>query len=222
VGAFLSELVAALGRGLLTTLGLSFAALAIGLALGGALGVAGALRVPVLAGLVRGFIHLTRGTPFLVQLYVVYFVLPQTGVAAFSFTALQAAVLALGLYSAAYMAEITRVAMLAVPRGQVEAGLAVGMTLVQRLVHVVFPQALRLAAPPVGGLSVVVIKSTSVVSVVGITELVRTGEVLSLREPQSLLLIYLSIAAAYFVICFPLLRLIRMIEERVGGIRTLA
>jgi polar amino acid transport system permease protein len=206
----------ALLSGLAMTVLLSLVTLVLGSIAGFVLGVVRALGVPVAGTAIGLLIHVVRGTPFLVQLYVVYFVLPRTGISLFAFDAMTAAILALSLYTATYAAEITRGAMEAVPDSQLDAGKALCLSLPQRLVLIVLPQALKLMIPPLGGLYVVIIKSTSIVSVVGIAELVRAGETLALRSPQHLLLIYGAVAGLYFLYCYPLLRLVRWLEVRYG------
>ena len=213
---FFANAFPALLSGLWVTVFLSASTLVLGTIVGFLLGVARALRVPGLASAIGGLVHVVRGTPFLVQLYVVYFVLPRTGIGIFSFDAHTAAILALSLYTATYAAEITRGAIEAVPQNQIDAGKALGLSLPQRLLLVVLPQALKLMIPPLGGLYVVIIKSTSIVSIVGIAELVRAGETLAFRAPQHLLLIYATVAALYFSYCYPLLRLVRWLEARFG------
>ncbi|RVP19065.1 amino acid ABC transporter permease [Sinorhizobium meliloti] len=203
-------------RGLATTFVLSLVTLLFGTVLGFVFGILRALRVRVLGPAIGLLIHVVRGTPFLVQLYIVYFVLPDTGLRVFDFDAYTAAVLALSIYTSTYAAEITRGAMEAVPVGQTDAAKALGLSLPQRLLLVILPQARLLMIPPLGGLYVVIVKSTSIVSVVGIGELVRAGDSLALRAPQHLLVIYGAVALLYFAYCFPLLRLVRWLEQRSG------
>jgi len=164
------------------------------------------------------YIHALRGTPFLVHLYVIYFVLPATGILWLQFEAFPAAVIALSLYTSTYVAEIVRSAIQAVPRGQSEAARSTGMTAPQCMWHVVLPQALKLMIPPMGGVYVIIIKGTSIVSVIGISELVRAGEHATQRHPRDLMLIYGLTALMYFAYCYPVLRIARWAESRFGGV----
>jgi polar amino acid transport system permease protein len=164
------------------------------------------------------YIHALRGTPFLVHLYVIYFVLPATGILWLQFEAFPAAVIALSLYTSTYVAEIVRSAIQAVPRGQSEAARSTGMTAPQCMWHVVLPQALKLMIPPMGGVYVIIIKGTSIVSVIGISELVRAGEHATQRHPRDLLLIYGVVALMYFAYCYPVLRIARWAESRFGRV----
>jgi len=165
------------------------------------------------------YIHALRGTPFLVHLYVIYFMLPLTGISWLQLEAFPAAVIALSLYTSTYVAEIVRAAIEAVPAGQSEAARSTGMTGLQSMWYVVLPQALKLMIPPMGGIYVIIIKGTSIVSVIGIAELVRAGEQATLRHPKDLMLIYGMTALLYFAYCYPVLRLARWAESKYGGVR---
>ncbi len=163
------------------------------------------------------YIHALRGTPFLVHLYVIYFVLPATGISWLQLEAFPAAVIALSFYTSTYVSEIVRAAIEAVPRGQSEAARSTGMTALQCMWHVVLPQALKLMIPPMGGVYVIIIKGTSIVSVIGIAELVRAGEHATQRHPRELMVIYGMTALLYFAYCYPVLRLARWAEDKLGG-----
>ncbi len=165
------------------------------------------------------YIHALRGTPFLVHLYVIYFVLPSTGISWLQLEAFPAAVIALSLYTSTYVAEIVRAAIQAVPRGQSEAARSTGMTALQSMWHVVLPQAVKLMIPPMGGVYVIIIKGTSIVSVIGISELVRAGEHATQRHPRELMVIYGLTALMYFVYCYPVLRIARWAETKFGSVR---
>lgn len=205
---------------MLQGLWVTFQASIIGIILGCLLGfVLGCIRsqdwaVPRL--LIGLYLHLFRGSPYLVQLYVIYFVLPATGVALFQFDSFTAALVSLTLYTSSYVTEIIAAAIKAVPSGQSEAARSVGMSAFQNLRYIVVPQALRIALPSTASVFVVIIKSTAILSVIGITELTRQGENAILRMPADTMFIYSCIAALYFVYCYPLLRFARWAEQRFG------
>ncbi len=208
---------------LLEGLWMTFQISSITILCGSALGfVVGMLRTlggwPISATL-GIYIHALRGTPFLVHLYVIYFVLPATGISWLMLEAFSAAVIALSLYTSTYVAEIVRSAIEAVPRGQAEAARSTGMTALQSMRHVVLPQAMKLMIPPMGGIYVIIIKGTSIVSVIGIAELVRAGEHATLRHPRDLMLIYGMTALLYFAYCYPVLRIARWAETKFGSVR---
>jgi polar amino acid transport system permease protein len=215
-----SSLLPFLWQGFLETLYVSLVAIIAGSLIGALIGLVRSQRVPVLTGIFGLYIHILRGTPFLVQLYVFYFVLPNTGISWLSWDSRTAAFVALSVYTSSYVAEIVKGAVEAVPRGQSEAATALGMTRLQRLWYVIIPQALKLTVPPMSGVYVMIIKSTAILSVVGISELTRQGEVSILRFPRDVLFIYGLIAFIYFLYCYPVLRFARWAERRVGAART--
>ena len=208
-------------EGLWMTFKISIVTIAFGSVLGFVVGVVRAEKIRILSPVFGGYIHVLRGTPFLVHLYVVYFLLPELGVSWLELEALPAAIIALSLYTSTYVAEIVRAAIEAVPRGQAEAGRSVGMTALQCFWHVVLPQALKLMIPPMGGIYVIIIKGTSIVSVIGIAELVRAGEHAAQRHPRELLLIYCLVALMYFIYCYPVLRIAKWAEAKLGSIQGL-
>jgi len=205
--------------GLLMTVWISLITILCGSILGFVVGMLRTVGGVLVAGTLGIYIQTLRGTPFLVHLYIIYFVLPTTGISWLQFEAFPAAVIALSLYTSTYVAEIVRSAIQAVPGGQAEAARSTGMTAVQSMWHVVLPQAVKMMIPPMGGVYVIIIKGTSIVSVVGIAELVRAGEHATQRHPRELMLIYGMTALLYFAYCYPVLRLARWAETKFGSVR---
>jgi polar amino acid transport system permease protein len=206
-------------EGLWMTFKISLITILCGSALGfvvGILRMMGGWAISTTLGL---YIHALRGTPFLVHLYIIYFVLPTTGISWLQLEAFPAAVIALSLYTSTDVAEIVRAAIEAVPRGQSEAARSTGMSALQSMWYIVLPQALKLMIPPMGGIYVIIIKGTSIVSVIGIAELVRAGEHATQRHPRELMLIYGMTALMYFAYCYPVLRLARWAETKFGSLR---
>ena len=208
-----------LWKGFIETVTVSLVGILAGSLIGFLVGVVRSQRVPILTPLFGLYIHLLRGTPFLVQLYLFYFVLPNTGVEWLKWESRTAAFVALSIYTSSYVAEIVMSAIEAVPRGQSEAATALGMTRIERLWHVVLPQAVKLTIPSMSGVYVMIIKSTAILSVIGISELTRQGELAILRFPRDILFIYGLIAAVYFAYCYPVLRFARWAEQRIGAAR---
>lgn len=160
-------------------------------------------------------VQLIQGTPLLVILFLAYFGLPAIG---FSVPPLLAAGVSLTIYVGAFLGEVWRGAILAVPRPQWEAAECLALSRTQRLFKVVLPQAVRIATPPTVGFLVQIIKSTSLASAIGFVELARAGQILnnSLLEP---FLVYAVIAAVYFTLCYPISRLGHRLERSVGYAR---
>ncbi len=205
-------------EGLWMTFKISIITIFAGSLLGASVGLLRTLDIRPLSATLGLYIHALRGTPFLVHLYVIYFMLPATKIPWLQLEAFPAAVIALSLYTSTYVAEIVRAAIQAVPNGQTEAARSVGMTGAQCMWHVVLPQALKLMIPPMGGVYVIIIKGTSIVSVIGITELVRAGEHATQRHPKELMVIYGMTALMYFAYCYPVLRIARWAESRFGSV----
>ncbi len=203
--------------GLWMTFKISLITIFFGSLIGVVVGMLRTLDFPLITYPLGAYIHALRGTPFLIHLYIVYFMLPATGVSWLQLEAFPAAVIALSLYTSTYVAEIVRGAIQAVPRGQSEAARSTGMTALQSMWYVVLPQAVKLMIPPMGGVYVIIIKGTSIVSVIGIAELVRAGEHATQRHPRELMVIYGMTALMYFAYCYPVLRLARWAEDKLGG-----
>ncbi len=206
-------------EGLWVTFKISLITIILGSLLGALIGMLRTLNYTLINYILGAYIHTLRGTPFLIHLYFVYFMLPQTGIPWLQLEAFPAAVIALSMYTSTYVAEIVRGAIQAVPRGQAEAARSTGMTAMQTMWYVILPQALKLMIPPMGGVYVIIIKGTSIVSVIGISELVRAGENATQRNPRELMLIYGMTALMYFAYCYPVLRLARWAETKYGGVR---
>jgi polar amino acid transport system permease protein len=205
-------------EGLWMTFKISIITIFFGSILGSAIGLIRTLDILPVNLILGAYIHALRGTPFLIHLYIVYFMLPETGISWLQLEAFPAAIIALSMYTSTYVAEIVRAAIQAVPRGQSEAARSVGMTALQAMWYVVLPQAAKLMIPPMGGIYVIIIKGTSIVSVIGIAELVRAGEHAAQRHPRELMVIYGMVALMYFAYCYPVLRLARWAEGKFGTV----
>ncbi|MGR3718180.1 MAG: amino acid ABC transporter permease [Thermohalobaculum sp.] len=207
-------------EGLWMTFKISIITIFFGSLLGSAIGLLRTMDVRPVNLILGAYIHTLRGTPFLIHLYIVYFILPTTGISWLQLEAFPAAIIALSMYTSTYVAEIVRAAIQAVPRGQSEAARSVGMTAIETMWYVVLPQAAKLMIPPMGGIYVIIIKGTSIVSVIGIAELVRAGEHATQRHPRELMVIYGMVALMYFAYCYPVLRLARWAEGKFGTVET--
>jgi polar amino acid transport system permease protein len=164
----------------------------------------------LLRGISSAYIQLVQGTPLLIVLFLSYFGL---GIMGFKLAPLVAAGLSLTFYAAAFLGEIWRGCIEAVPRTQWEASDCLGLDRVQQYVYVVLPQAMRIAIPPTVGFMVQIVKNTSLASVIGFVELARAGQIVSNStfEPFA---IFTAVAAIYFVLCYPLSVAARTLERR--------
>ncbi len=171
---------------------------------GGLVGLALLLaRLAQLPGARRGvavYVQVFQGTPLLMQLFLAYFGLALLG---FSVSAWVAAGLALTLHASAFLTEIWRGCVLAVPRGQWEAADSLALSFGEKMRHVVGPQALRLAVPPTVGFLVQVIKGTALASVIGFVELTKAGTMITNATFRPFT-VYACVALLYFLLCWPI------------------
>ena len=159
------------------------------------------------------YTELFQGTPLLLQLFLVFFGLPLLGI---EVSPLLAAGLALTLYAGAFLAEIWRGCVDAVPRGQWEASAALGLNFLIQMRDVILPQALRIAIPPTVGFLVQLLKATALSSIVGFNDLTRAGTIVTNATFQPLL-VYGLVALIYFAMCYPLTLSARILERKLAG-----
>ncbi|KAF1021156.1 MAG: L-cystine transport system permease protein YecS [Paracidovorax wautersii] len=204
----LAQIAPAFARAAALTLLVSAGAALLGLLGGFALNVCREFWAGV-RPLYGAFIGLIRGTPFLIQLFILYYGLPQVGI---TFTPIAATVIGLGVYASAYFAEIFRASWQSIPAGQIEAARVFGLTRLQILRHIQAPQALRLALPMVTNQLILVLKESSVASIITVPELTMTAgtvvaETFSYVEP------YLLLGLIYWLMAVALSRLGRLTEK---------
>ena len=156
------------------------------------------------------FIQIFQGTPLLLQLFLIFFGAPVFGL---DINPWVAAGVALILNSAAFLGEIWRGCIEAIPRGQVEAAQALNLRYTARMRDVILPQAFRIALAPTVGYLVQIVKGTSLAAIIGFTEITRAGQIINNATFQPLI-VFSAVAAIYFVICWPLSLLAQYIERR--------
>jgi len=161
-----------------------------------------------------GFIYIIRGTPLLMQLFLVYYGLPL--ILGYAIPAYTTALVGLTIYTAAYLAEIVKAGIQSVDKGQKEAAKALGMTSWQGFRYIVFPQALKVIIPPAAGFFIALIKDSSLISAIGFMELTRSSKLVIARTFQPFT-IYLVVAAIYFIICYGLSNISRRVEGRLSN-----
>jgi polar amino acid transport system permease protein len=199
-------------QGALVTLGLTVFAMTAGLIIGFILAVMRMSPYKILSAPAYFYIWIMRGTPLLVQLIIIYTGLPQLGI---KFTVVQSTLIGLALCEAAYLAEIVRAGIAAVPKGQVNAARAIGMRETQILRYIVAPQAFRIIIPPLGNSVNGVLKTTSIASVISMNELLRRTQVLI--QEKFLVLELFVVAAIYYLVMTTIWELIQSrIEKRFG------
>ena len=190
-------------------------AISVGLSLiiGMFVGIARICNVKVLRALATVYIDFLRGTPLLVQIFLIYFALPM--VVGQRVDPFIAAITACGINSGAYIAEIFRAGIQAIDEGQMEAGRSLGMSWVQTMRYIIVPQAFKNVIPPLGNEFIALLKASSLVSVIGFEELTRRGQLIIARTYGSLE-IWITVALIYLVMTLTISRLVSYMEKRLA------
>lgn len=200
-------------QGTLVTIGLAFFAIVFGSVLGVALAFLKRSHNPVLSYIAKIYIELFRAIPILVLLIWIFYVVPI--LFDWRISAFIAAVLALSLNLAAFVAETVRAGLESIPRNQFESGLVLGMTSRQVMTKIVIPQSVRNIIPNLMGLYITEFKNSSLASVIAVNELLHRSNIL-ISETFRPLEIYTTVAVVYFIIIFPLVYLSRLAEHRLA------
>jgi len=182
--------------------------LGIGIVLGIVIALIRFHRIPVISQLLAIVVEIIRGSPFLIIVYAIYFALPYVGI---ELGAFQTGIVVLSVTATAYLSEVFRSGLLSLDKGQFEAAEALGMNYFQKLMHVVLPQIIKSTMPSIVGQIVMTIKDTSIVSLVGMVEIVRTS-----RQIMQLTLspfTAFSIVSMFFIlVCYPLIVVSKKLE----------
>ena len=165
--------------------------------------------------LVGGYVQLFQGTPLLMQLFLAYFGLALFGIKT---SAWVAASVALTLYTSAFLTEIWRGCVAAIPKGQWEAGQSLALSFRELLQHVVVPQAIKIAIPPTVGFLVQVVKGTALASVIGFIELTKAGTMIT-NATFKPFVVYSCVALLYFALCFPISLYAKTLEKKINANR---
>jgi polar amino acid transport system permease protein len=200
-------------KGLQWTLALSLIGLALGAIAGLAIALARNSHVSALRRMAGGYIMVFQGTPLLMQLFVTYYGLALIGL---RLDAWVSVAIGFTLHASAFLGEIWRGSIDAVPPGQTEAANALGIGYVMRMRKVILPQALRISLPATIGFFVQLIKGTSLAAIVGFTELARAGSIVS-NQTFRPLLVYAIVGALYFAMCWPLSLYGARLERRLAA-----
>lgn len=201
-------------KGVGVTLYICAVTAALGIILGTLLGLAMTSKDRVLQTAARCYVSAVRGIPLLVILFSLYFTIPML-FRNFQVDRQLACVIGLTLYAGAYIAELVRGSIQAIPKGQSEAAHTLGMTYFQRMWFIILPQAVRLLIPPLVGFLINLVKDSSLVSVLNYIDLMRTGKIIG-NLTMNPLLSYSIVAAFYFIICFSISRVAHHLERRLG------
>ena len=193
------------------TIKITALSVALGVVIGLFVGIARISRIKILRVLAAIYVDFFRGTPLLVQIFLVYFALPViTGQRVGPFVA---AIGSCGINSGAYVAEIFRAGIQSIDKGQMEAGRSLGMTWVQTMRYIIVPQAFKRVIPPLGNEFIALLKDSSLVSVIGFEELTRRGQLIIAKTYGSLE-IWISVAVIYLAMTLTISRFVAYLERR--------
>ncbi len=167
-------------------------------------------RLPVISQVATFYIEVIRGTPLLLQLFYIYYALPDVGI---RLPAFQAGVAGLSMNFGAYLAELFRAGIQSIDFGQREAARSLGLTAPQSLRHIILPQAIRVIFPALGNYALVLVKESSLVAVLSVRELMRAGELLASSTFQTMK-IFTLVGAIYLVISYALSLTFRGVEKK--------
>ena len=170
-------------------------------------------QAPGTNALVGGYVQLFQGTPLLMQLFLAYFGIALFGVKT---SAWVAASFALTLYTSAFLTEIWRGCVAAIPKGQWEASQSLAMNFREQLQYIVLPQALKIAIPPKEGFVVQVVKGTALASVIGFIELTKAGTMIT-NATFKPFVVYSCVALLYFALCFPISLYAKTLERKLNA-----
>lgn len=166
----------------------------------------------VIRNIARFYVSIIRGTPILVQIFIIYYGLPDYGIRLGPFTA---AYLSLSINIGAYLSETFRGAIISVSKGQTEAAMSLGLTQWQTMYKVILPQAARVAIPPMGNTFIGMLKETSLVSIVTVTELLRSAQLL-IAQYYIAMPFYLAIAVMYWVMSLLFSYILTTVEKKLS------
>lgn len=197
-------------QGVQLTVLITLASLVVSTLLGLVWAVMRVSGIAVLAGFSAVMINILRGIPIIVQLFYIYFVMPDFGL---SLTAVQAAIIGLGIAYSAYQAENFRAGIEAVDRGQVEAALSIGMGWGMTMRRVILPQAIRIALPPYGNIMIMMLKDSSQASTITVAELALQGKLIASSTFKNTS-VYTMVALMYLALSLPLILLVRHLEAK--------
>jgi His/Glu/Gln/Arg/opine family amino acid ABC transporter permease subunit len=199
-------------QGAIVTLEISLLAMALATVIGLVMGLISASDLGVLKAFIRAYVYFVRGTPALVQIFLIYFALPRIGL---ELTSFWSGVVALAFNSAGFISEIVRAGLQSIDAGQTEAALSIGMTNRQSILFILLPQSLRRITPPLTNEVITLVKSSSLLSVISVTELTRSAQVI-IAERFVPFELYAELAVFYLVMISALSWFSEFVEKRLA------
>jgi polar amino acid transport system permease protein len=200
-------------KGLQLTLEISILGMLAGSIIGIVIGFLRASKNPIIKNISRIYVEIFRGSPLLIQLFIIYYGLPI--LFNVSISAFVTALIAVTLYTSGYMAEVFKASIEAISITQWESAYSLGLTYPVVSLQIILPQALRIALPPAIGVLILVIKDSSLASVIGFTELTRMSNIVR-AQTFTTFNVYAIAALLYFIVCYAISRLGNYLEKRIG------
>jgi cystine transport system permease protein len=210
VHILLSSFLPMLEAGIKVTVPLTLVSFVLGLILALLTALARLSNIKPLVLLAKFYVWIIRGTPLLVQLFIIFYGLPASGI---TLDAITAAIIGFTLSVGAYNSEIIRAAILSIPKGQWEAGYSIGMTDKQALIRIVIPQAIRVSIPPLANSFISLVKDTSLAASITVTEMFQIGQRITATTYEPLL-IYCEVAFLYLMFCTVLSKVQNVLEKK--------
>ena len=213
----LKEFLPSLMAGAAVTINITVISIVLAIAIGIFVALIRTSNIPVAGSLSRLYVDVTRGTPLLLQIFYIYYVLPLAGIELSAYTA---GILALSLNYGAYLSEVFRSGIAAIPAGQREAAWSLGLSPKSTMARIILPQAIRIVIPAVGNYFIALFKDSALVSVISLTELMRAGQLLAASTFQHFE-IYTLVAIIYLCISYPASWFVQWVERafKVGAPR---
>lgn len=198
-------------EGLTVTIQVAVVSIIFSFIIGGILGVIRYMKIPYFSMIVGIGVDIIRNLPLLLIIFFTYFALPQIGI---QFSIFWSAVVAMTIFESAMLSEIIRAGLLAVPKGQMEAGRSTGLTYMQSLYYIVFPQGIKLMIPPIVSQFISLIRDTSLAVIISLPELTHHAKIIYAQDPSAVLPMFAAMTLCYFVICYSLSVVAKRLELR--------
>ena len=199
--------------GFVVTLEVAVVSIILSFIIGSLMGIIRYLKIPVVSVVFGIIVDIIRNLPLLLIIFFTYFALPQIGI---QFSIFWSAVIALTIFESAMLSEIIRGGLLAVPKGQLEAGMSTGLKRIQTVFYIVLPQGLKLMVPPLVSQFVSLIRDTSLAVIISLPELTHNTKIIYAQHPNTVLPMFFMMAACYFVVCYSLSKFSKRFEVTYG------
>jgi putative glutamine transport system permease protein len=197
--------------GLLVTLQVAIVSIVLSFLIGGILGTLRFMKIPIISKIVMVIVDVIRNLPLLLIIFFTYFALPKIGI---QFSIFWSAVVAMTIFESAMLSEIIRAGLVAVPKGQMEAGRSTGLSYLATLYYIIFPQSIKLMLPPLVSQFISLIRDTSLAVIISLPELTHNAKIIYAQEPTAVLPMFVAMAAIYFVVCYSLSVFSKKLERK--------